>query len=81
MFESLLELMGGLSIAVTAENIFYCFLGCMVGMLVGVLPGIGPSEATALRIPLSYGLEPVTAIIMLCGIYYGGSTEERLRPF
>ncbi len=72
MLEALIDLVGGLSIAVTPENIFYCFLGCMVGMLVGVLPGIGPSEATALLIPLSYGLEPVTAIIMLCGIYYGG---------
>lgn len=72
MLESLLELVEGLAIAVTPENILYCFIGCMVGMMVGVLPGIGPSEATALLIPLSYGLEPVTAIIMLCGIYYGG---------
>lgn len=72
MLESIMDLMGGLMIAVTPENILYCFLGCAVGMLVGVLPGIGPSEATALLIPLSYGLEPVTAIIMLCGIYYGG---------
>ena len=67
-----MNLLGGLAIAVTPTNILYCFLGCAVGMLVGVLPGIGPSEATALLIPLSYGLDPVTAIIMLCGIYYGG---------
>ena len=72
MLESLLDLVEGLSIAVTPTNILYCFIGCMVGMLVGVLPGIGPSEATALLIPLSYGLDSVTAIIMLCGIYYGG---------
>ena len=72
MWESLLDLVEGLSIAVTPTNILYCFIGCMVGMLVGVLPGIGPSEATALLIPLSYGLDSVTAIIMLCGIYYGG---------
>lgn len=72
MLESMMDLLGGLAVAVTPENVFYCFLGCMVGMLVGVLPGIGPSEATALLIPLSYGLKPVTAIIMLCGIYYGG---------
>lgn len=70
--ESIMNLLGGLAIAVTPTNILYCFLGCAVGMLVGVLPGIGPSEATALLIPLSYGLDPVTAIIMLCGIYYGG---------
>lgn len=72
MLESLMDLVEGLSIAVTPTNILYCFIGCMVGMLVGVLPGIGPSEATALLIPLSYGLDSVTAIIMLCGIYYGG---------
>ena len=70
--ESLTGLLEGLAIAITPNNILFCFIGCMVGMLVGVLPGIGPSEATALLIPLSYGLEPVTAIIMLCGIYYGG---------
>jgi putative tricarboxylic transport membrane protein len=40
-------------------------------MLVGVLPGIGPTEATALLIPLTYGMSPVSAIFA-CGIYYGG---------
>lgn len=72
MVDSLMGLLNGLSIAITPENVFFCLIGCLVGMLVGVLPGIGPSEATALLIPLSYGLDPVTAIIMLCGIYYGG---------
>ena len=72
MLDSLMGLLDGLAIAITPENIFYCLIGCLVCMIVGVLPGIGPSEATALLIPLSYGLEPVTAIIMLCGIYYGG---------
>lgn len=72
MVEAFSSLYEGILIAITPENILYCFIGCMVGMLVGVLPGIGPSEATALLIPLSYGLDSVTAIIMLCGIYYGG---------
>ena len=72
MLESFSNLLDGLAIAVTPENVIFCLIGCLVGMLVGVLPGIGPSEATALLIPLSYGLDSVTAIIMLCGIYYGG---------
>jgi putative tricarboxylic transport membrane protein len=64
-------LLDGLAIAITPTNLFFCLIGCLVGQLVGVLPGIGPVQATALLIPLSYGQEPTTAIIMLCGIYYG----------
>jgi putative tricarboxylic transport membrane protein len=64
--------MQGLAVAISPMNILYCFIGCAVGMLVGVLPGIGPTEATALLIPLTYGMSPVSAIIMLAGIYYGG---------
>ncbi len=72
MLESVMSLMEGFSVAISPMNILYCFIGCFVGMLVGVLPGIGPTEATALLIPLTFGMEPVSAIIMLAGIYYGG---------
>ena len=72
MIESLGNLIQGLVVAISPMNILYCFIGCAVGMIVGVLPGIGPTEATALLIPLTYGMSPVSAIIMLCGIYYGG---------
>ncbi|GHS92556.1 hypothetical protein AGMMS50276_00700 [Synergistales bacterium] len=71
MLTAMWGLLNGLTIAITPTNLFYCLIGCLVGQLVGVLPGIGPVQATALLIPLSYGLEPTTAIIMLCGIYYG----------
>lgn len=57
--------------AVSASNLFYCFTGVFIGTLIGVLPGIGPAGAVALLLPLSFGLPPTSAIILLAGIYYG----------
>ncbi len=70
--DSLTELLNGFAVALTWQNLLYCLIGVTVGQLVGVLPGIGPTTATALLIPLTYGMSPVSAIIMLSGIYYGG---------
>lgn len=70
--DSLMGLLSGFSVAMTWHNLLYCLIGVTVGQLVGVLPGIGPTTATALLIPLTYGMPPVSAIIMLSGIYYGG---------
>ncbi len=61
----------GLSIAFSLQNLFYCLVGVIFGMLVGVLPGLGPAAGTAILLPLTFGMEPVSAIIMLAGIYYG----------
>jgi putative tricarboxylic transport membrane protein len=61
----------GFSVALTLNNLFYCFMGCFVGTLIGVLPGIGAFATIALLLPFTYGLEPTTALIMLAGIYYG----------
>ena len=61
----------GLASAVTPENLLYCFLGALVGTIVGVIPGLGPITAIALLIPLSFGLNPVAALILMSGIYYG----------
>lgn len=63
--------LAGLSMALTMQNILFCLIGVTFGMLVGVLPGLGPSAGTALLLPLTFGMEPVSAIIMLAGIYYG----------
>ncbi|MEA2929472.1 MAG: putative tricarboxylic transport rane protein, partial [Hyphomicrobiales bacterium] len=52
-------------------NIFLCFVGAMVGTLIGVLPGIGPLATIAMLLPITFGLPPVGALIMLAGIYYG----------
>jgi TctA family transporter len=70
----------GLSIAAKPMNLVFCFLGCVYGTFVGVLPGFGPAAAIALLLPITFGLNPASAIIMLAGIYcgsmYGGSTTS-----
>ena len=72
----------GFSIALTPLNILYCFIGVFIGTLVGVLPGIGATVSIAILTPITVGLGPTTAIIMLAGIYYGamygGSTTAIL---
>ncbi|AGA59658.1 hypothetical protein Theco_3635 [Thermobacillus composti KWC4] len=67
-----MQLLGGFETALSWWNLFYCLVGVTVGMLVGVLPGLGPATATALLIPITFGMDPISAIIMLAGIYYGG---------
>ncbi|MDQ0221141.1 tripartite tricarboxylate transporter permease [Peribacillus cavernae] len=69
--ESLLQLLSGFETALTWWNILYCLIGVSLGMLVGVLPGLGPTAGTAVLLPITFGMEPVSAIIMLSGIYYG----------
>lgn len=65
------SLMMGFQTALAGWNVIYCMIGVSVGMLVGVLPGLGPVTATALLLPLTFSLDPIPAIIMLAGIYYG----------
>lgn len=76
------NLMLGLSVAMTPINLFYCFAGVLLGTLIGVLPGIGPVATIAMLLPATFALQPVTALIMLAGIYYGaqygGSTSAIL---
>ena len=82
MFESIQHLFAGFGIATTMSNLLYCLLGAVAGTLVGILPGLGPIAGIALLIPITFGLSPTSAIIMLCGIYYGamygGSTTSIL---
>ncbi len=72
----------GFSVAVTPTNIMLCLIGALVGTLIGVLPGIGPLATIAMLLPITFGLPPVGALIMLAGIYYGaqygGSTTSIL---
>jgi putative tricarboxylic transport membrane protein len=76
------DLIYGFSIILTLSNLFYCFMGVVIGTLVGVLPGLGPVAAMSLLFPVTLHLPPVSAIIMLAGIYYGamygGSTTSIL---
>ena len=76
------NLIFGFSVALSLQNLFYCFIGCLVGTLIGVLPGIGPMATIAMLLPLTFNVPPVAAMIMLAGIYYGamygGSTTSIL---
>ncbi len=76
------QLFMGFAVALQPMNLFYCFLGCLIGTLVGVLPGLGPTAAMSLLLPATFHVTPVSAIIMLAGIFYGamygGSTTSIL---
>jgi len=72
----------GFGVAITPINLLYAFIGCFLGTLIGVLPGLGPTATIAMLLPATYALPPVSALIMLAGIYYGaqygGSTTAIL---
>jgi len=72
----------GFQVALQPGNLAFCFIGVLIGTLVGVLPGLGPVAAISLLLPTTFHLTPVSAIIMLAGIYYGamygGSTTSIL---
>src|SRR5215475_15107740 len=76
------NLIFGFSVALSLQNLLYCFIGVLVGTLIGVLPGIGPLATIAMLLPLTFNVPPVAAMIMLAGIYYGamygGSTTSIL---
>ena len=75
-------LVTGFHTALTAPNLLYCLIGVFIGTLIGVLPGLGPAATVAMLMPASFVLQPVSALIMLAGIYYGaqygGSTTAIL---
>src|SRR5580765_928701 len=82
MSELLANLALGFSVAANPYNIGFCLLGALVGTLIGVLPGVGSVATIAMLLPITFGLPPVGALIMLAGIYYGaqygGSTTSIL---
>jgi len=72
----------GFGVAVSPINLLYCLIGVLLGTLIGVLPGVGPVATIAMLLPITFNLNPVSALIMLAGIYYGaqygGSTTAIL---
>lgn len=80
--DTLSMLLNGLSVALQPSNLIAVTVGVLAGTAVGVLPGIGPITAVALLIPLTFGVDPTTAIILMAGVYYGamygGSTTSIL---
>jgi len=80
--EMLDHLMLGFSVASLPMNLAFCFLGVLLGTVIGILPGIGPLATISMLLPLTFGMSPVTSLIMLSGIFYGaqygGSTTAIL---
>jgi TctA family transporter len=76
------NLVFGFTVALSLQNLWFCFIGVFLGTLIGVLPGIGPLATIAMLLPLTFNVPPVAALIMLAGIYYGaqygGSTTAIL---
>jgi putative tricarboxylic transport membrane protein len=69
--DSLSPVLDGFAVVGEPKNLLYCLIGVVIGMLIGVLPGLGPAATIAILLPITFGLEPVTSIIMLAGIFYG----------
>jgi putative tricarboxylic transport membrane protein len=65
------DLIHGFSVALQPQNLLYCFIGVVAGNMVGVLPGMGVLSAISILLPLTYGMPPVGAILMLAGLAYG----------
>jgi putative tricarboxylic transport membrane protein len=76
------DLAAGALLALTWQNLLYCFGGALLGTMIGVLPGLGPVATIAMLLPITFGLPPLSGLIMLAGIYYGaqygGSTSAIL---
>ena len=80
--ETLQQLIMGFHVAVTPLNLLLCFLGALAGTIIGALPGIGPSAGLAILLPLTFGMNPTSAMIMMAGLYcgamYGGTITSVL---
>ena len=68
---ALTDLWYGFGVALEPHNLMWCFVGVLVGNMVGVLPGMGALAAISILLPLTFGMQPVGAILMLAGIFYG----------
>ncbi|PHR01270.1 MAG: tripartite tricarboxylate transporter TctA, partial [Sulfitobacter sp.] len=75
-------ILNGLYTAIAPINLLMVFVGCFAGTFIGMLPGLGPISAIALMIPITYGFDPSTGMILMAGVYYGaifgGSTSSIL---
>src|SRR6187397_1321848 len=80
--DTISHILHGCNVALMPINLWYTFLGCFMGTIIGILPGIGPAAGIGLLIPITFGMDPTSALIMMAGIYYGamygGSTTSIL---
>ncbi|MDO7269383.1 tripartite tricarboxylate transporter permease [Shouchella clausii] len=76
------ELLQGFQVAFSWEGILFVFIGVLLGTIIGMIPGLGPISAIAIMIPITYGMNPTIALVMMAGVYYGsmygGSTSSIL---
>ena len=63
------HLADGFRTALFPQNLLYCAIGVIIGMIIGSLPGLGPTASVALLLPVTYSVPPVSALILLAGIY------------
>jgi TctA family transporter len=71
--ETLAAFWQGMLVATQGMNLLYCLIGALIGTLIGILPGLGPVATVAMLLPVTFYLPPVSALIMLAGIFYGAS--------
>jgi len=80
--EALPHILNGFGVALQPINLWYTFVGVFLGTIIGILPGIGPSATIALLIPITFGMDATSALIMMAGVFYGakygGSTTSIL---
>lgn len=65
------EVINGFGVVLDPYNLLFCLIGVVIGMFIGVLPGLGPTATISILLPITYAMDPIPAIIMLAGIYYG----------
>lgn len=79
MFDGIIQ---GFQVAFSWEAIIFVFIGVLLGTIIGMIPGLGPITAIAIMIPVTYGMDPAIALVMMAGVYYGsmygGSTSSIL---
>ena len=61
----------GLQVSMLPVNLLWVFIGGLLGTVIGMLPGLGPATGVAILIPITYGMNPATALITMCAVYYG----------
>src|SRR5437763_2183214 len=69
--QALNDLWYGFGVALEPHNLWWCFVGVLIGNMVGVLPGMGVLATISILLPLTFGMHPVAAMLMLAGVYYG----------
>src|SRR5258708_34025918 len=77
---ALTDLWYGFGVALEPHNLLWCFIGVLVGNMVGVLPGMGPLATISILLPLTFGMRPLAAILMLGGVMYGAQSGVALGP-